>query len=321
MSINAQYDVKDPLEYVSKEYLPWMKGLISVDLRSRGYSESKISMLIGVTQPSVNYYLRRERQAYLRRLEAIGLTNDAISEQERRLIDALQNPTTEGTTRLLLTLLDVLSSGMLCTHHKKVDNLPQDCDACMRLFGTGSAAARSSILVELNEAIDRLEQSENFPKLIPEVYTNFVAAAKDARTEKDIAGIAGRIVKLRGRAKAMNRAEFGASRHLASVLLKIKSKFPYILSIMNVCYNEGVDRSLSKLGWRIVRASMDNSRNIEADPVVSAIQEAISKLPSEPDAIIHTGGYGLEPATYILGRSPSEVCEKALQLADTYIRY
>ncbi len=307
--------MKDPLEYMTREYLPWMKGLISLDLTSKGYSQSRISSLLGVTQPSINYYLKRDKTEYVKRLAALGLTEDAIGDQEERIVNALQMRSSEGSKRLLLTYMDILSSGMLCDHHKKVGRLPADCDACMKLFGSGSTSTRASVLLELNEAISMLEDSPQFARLIPEVHTNFVAATKDARTERDVAGVAGRIVKLRGRAKAMNGPEFGASRHLASVLLAAKSGFPEVGSVMNVKYDERVDAAMKGLGWRIGRAALQSEPDRVKDPVLASIVEALGSA-DEPDAVVHAGGYGLEPATYVFGRDPQDAARKALHLAD-----
>jgi len=310
--------MKDPFEYVAKEYLPWMKGLISLDLSSRGLSQSNISALIGVTQPSVNYYLKKNRQDYIRRLSKIGLSESMIKDQEQRLIEALLSGSGEGTAKVIQAIVDALVSGELCDYHRKVYHAPSDCDACMKLWGSTTSVDRSGVISELNRAVELLERSELFVNLIPEVHSNFVLAAQDARGVNDVAGIGGRIVKLKGRARAMSRPEFGASHHLASVLLVVHRRFREVRSAINIRFDERIRWCMTKLGWKTLEikiASMDAE-----DPVIDAVSRAITSTTVMPDALVQEGETGLEPAAYVLGSDPFEVANKVLDMASLYTK-
>jgi predicted fused transcriptional regulator/phosphomethylpyrimidine kinase/predicted transcriptional regulator len=309
--------MKDPFEYVSRDYLPWMKGLISVDLSSKGYSQSRISSLIGLTQPSVNYYLKRNRALYLQKLEKIGLSRESITEQESKFIEALSSPGADSTLKVIETVVEALASGELCEYHRRAYHLPADCDACMKLWGSGSSKDRSGVLRSLDEAVAVLEASESFPALIPEVRTNFVYAARDARTVKDVAGIEGRIVKLRGRAKALTKSEYGASRHLSSVLLAVRGYFPELACAMNVKLDQKLRYCIEKFRWNVVQLPKSD----ESDAIVRSVEKSISGLKRPPDALLHGGGVGLEPATYVLGVDPGDVLGKVLVLADEYKKH
>ncbi|MDG6934055.1 MAG: hypothetical protein JRN68_05105 [Nitrososphaerota archaeon] len=310
--------MKDPFEYVAKEYLPWMKGLISIDLSTKGLSQSNISSLIGVTQPSVNYYLKKQRQDYLRKLERIGLSDSTIKDQEQRFIEALLADTKDRPAKVIQTVVDALVSGELCDYHRKTYNVPVDCDACMRLWGSGTSTDRSSVVQELGRAVELLEHSEYFVHLIPEVHSNFVLASADPKNVNDVAGIGGRIVRVKGRARAMSRPEFGASRHLAGVLLVVHQKFADVRSAINVKFDEELRECMLKLGWRLLDIPVLSLEH--EDPVMDAVSHAISSVNEKPDVLVQEGETGLEPSAYIIGSDPFEVVTKTLDLASLYAR-
>ncbi|MEM0118301.1 MAG: thiamine-phosphate synthase family protein [Conexivisphaerales archaeon] len=313
--------MKDPFEFLAKDYLPWMKGLVSIDLSQRGYSQSKISTMLGVTQPSINYYLRKEKKEYLSRLQRIGLTEQSIKEQEGEFREAVVAGGSEGMLRTMQVMLNALASGELCNYHKKVYRAPSDCDACMRLWGSGDQKERSRIVSSLNRAVSVLESSSTFPLLIPEVNTNFVLAARDARSEKDVAGIEGRIVKLRGMARAMSGAEFGGSGHLASVLLAVKKFFPKINSAMNIRYDRAIHEILTSLHWKLLE--LPASEPLTSEQIPHLVEERLSEMCrngkiTSLDAVTHAGSIGIEPSTYIFGADTEEVLRKVLDLAAAY---
>ncbi len=313
--------MKDPFEYLAKDYLPWMKGLVSIDLSQNGYSQSKISNMLGVTQPSINYYLKKGRKEYFNRLQKVGLSADSIREQENGFKDAILAGGSEGMLKAMQIMLNALASGEMCEYHKKVYHAPLDCDACMKLWGTGDSRERNRIIAILNKAVSVLETSTTFPLLIPEVNTNFVLSTRDAKSEKDVAGIEGRIVKLRGIAKAMSSAEFGASGHLASVLLAVKKHYPAINCAINVKYDRTIRDIMTSSGWRFYE--IPSNKQVTPEKIPMLLDSILSEIPagetrSSPDAIIHAGSIGLEASTYIFGADTDEVLRKVLDLSSAY---
>ncbi|MDD3873387.1 MAG: bifunctional hydroxymethylpyrimidine kinase/phosphomethylpyrimidine kinase, partial [Methanosarcina sp.] len=78
---------------------------------------------------------------------------------------------------------------------------------------------RYLVLRELKEAVSILENSLNFPKLIPEVGCNIGMAIPKAGSYEDVAAVEGRIVWCKGRTIPVGCVDFGASRHVAGVIL------------------------------------------------------------------------------------------------------
>lgn len=310
--------MKDPFEYLAKDYLPWMKGLISIELSQNGYSQSKISAMLGVTQPSINYYLKKGKKEYLTRLQKIGLKAESIREQELGFRDAVLAGGSGGMLKAMQIMLNALASGEMCEYHKKVYHAPSDCDACMKLWGTGDTRERNRIIATLNKAVSVLETSNTFPLLIPEVNTNFVLSARDAKSEKDIAGIEGRIVKLRGVAKAMSSAEFGGSGHLASVLLAVKRHHNSVNCAINIRYDTTIKEIISASGWRFYE--IPSREQVTPEKIPMLVDQLLSEISRKepPDAIIHAGSLGLEPSTYIFGADTDEVLRKVLDLSAAY---
>src|SRR5579885_3505213 len=258
-----------------------MKGLVSIDLSQNGYSQSKISNMLGVTQPSINYYLKKGRKEYFNRLQKVGLSADSIREQENGFKDAILAGGSEGMLKAMQIMLNALASGEMCEYHKKVYHAPLDCDACMKLWGTGDSRERNRIIAILNKAVSVLETSTTFPLLIPEVNTNFVLSTRDAKSEKDVAGIEGRIVK----------------------------------------YDRTIRDIMTSSGWRFYEIPSNKQVTPEKIPMLldSILSEIpAGETRSSPDAIIHAGSIGLEASTYIFGADTDEVLRKVLDLSSAY---
>jgi predicted fused transcriptional regulator/phosphomethylpyrimidine kinase len=315
----AVYDVKDPLDMVVREYLPWVRALAALRLHELGFSQSKIARALGVTQPSIALYLKKQRRYYYGRTDALGVPRDLVAGQAELCARAGMAGTLDSVSVTLDIASEVLGGGSLCAHHRAATGLPESCDVCMRFFGTGGKGERSSMLRDLEGSIRMIESSESFPLLIPGVQTNFVSALPEARDEQDVAGVAGRIASVKGRAKAASPPEFGASRYTAGIVLAVKMAYKEVGSGLNVRYDPLVGELASSLGWRrldIAPADLDRGNA----QLSRTITEAASDLSGPPDILVESGGMGLEASAYVFGASPAEVVEKALTLAGLYSR-
>ena len=105
---------------------------------------------------------------------------------------------------------------------------------------------RYLVLRELNEAVSILEDSPDFSKLIPEVGCNIGMAIPEACNYKDIAAVEGRIVRHRERAVPVGCVIFGASRHVARIILASLCYNPKIRAAINVKYSKGGTCSLRR---------------------------------------------------------------------------
>jgi predicted fused transcriptional regulator/phosphomethylpyrimidine kinase/predicted transcriptional regulator len=320
VALSAVYNMNDPLEMVVREYLPWVRGLAALRLQELGLSQSKIARALGVTQPSVALYLKREKDYYYAKTDALRVPRELVASQVGQCAQAGSSGPLESVYSTLEIASEVLGGGSLCAHHREVAGLPESCDVCMRFFGTGGRGERSSMLRDLESSIHLIEASESFPLLIPGVQTNFVSALPDALDAKDVAGVAGRIANVKGHARAASAPEFGASRYTSGIVLAMKRVFKEVGSGMNVRYDPLVGELIASLGWR--RLDLTSG---EGDSGVSQLSRKVAtaarKMSGPPDILVESGGIGLEASAYIIGGSPAEVVEKALTLAGLYSRY
>ncbi|MEM4523306.1 MAG: bifunctional hydroxymethylpyrimidine kinase/phosphomethylpyrimidine kinase, partial [Nitrososphaeria archaeon] len=79
------------------------------------------------------------------------------------------------------------------------------------------------VLERLSRAVEMLEKNKEVACLIPEVQSNLVESLpyEYAKNVFDVAGITGRIVKVKDSVKAVGKPEFGASSHVARIVLTV----------------------------------------------------------------------------------------------------
>lgn len=309
--------MKLPLTFIDREVIPYFHALVAFKLKDEGMTENRIAALLGVTQPAVNLYLKRPKKFYYERLKLMGLTSGQVESGIRRLTNAYRMGD-EGLDEAISYFLELLGSGVLCERHRNLSGLPAECEICMKLFGYGRKEDRESLLDEVNKALRLLERSETLPLLLPEVRSNLVARLDRALTEEDVVGIPGRIVEIHGRAKALRRPEFGASRHMAKVLLEVSKVVPNVKAAINLKYDTEVERCIEELRWVCLRAEITEEDMKAEDPVINAIRRTLSKAKGSIDCILYDAFYGLEASIYIFAESSSALAEKVLKLASRY---
>jgi len=175
-------------------------------------------------------------------------------------------------------------------------------------------AERYRVMKDVQDAVSMLEKCEGFPALIPEVGTNIGMALSGATGTDDVAAVRGRIVRVDG-AKAVGNVEFGASRHVAKVILAAMRFDGNMRSAMNIRYSPDILSACKKLGFSI--ASFD--RRDEPEDVSTmewGTGHAIEGFGAVPDVVYDLGSVGKEAMVRLLGRTATEVAKKAVDIAD-----
>ncbi|MFQ6076569.1 MAG: thiamine-phosphate synthase family protein, partial [Candidatus Bathyarchaeia archaeon] len=134
----------------------------------------------------------------------------------------------------------------------------------------------------------------------------------------EVAGIPGRIIEVRGKARAFMEPEFGSSYHLAKVLLAAMEKDGEVRSVANIKYDNTVDEALRKLGLSVVgfdRANLPKEA-LESDVVAAwGVRQTVEEFSGVPDVIVDRGEHGIEPVSYVFGESAVKAAGKAIQIA------
>lgn len=184
-------------------------------------------------------------------------------------------------------------------------------------------AARFEVLQALAEAGARLVQEDISP-LIPEVMSNLAYALPYARGPEDVAAFPGRILKTPTGTHIPLPPQFGASRHLAAIVLTAMARRPQLRAALNLKLIPEIAELAPLL--HLKTASFD--RALEPPEIkaregstlawgVASVLDTLEPWEPPPDIIYDHGEVGKEPMLRILGETPMQVAEKALALKQT----
>ncbi|MGQ9653274.1 MAG: bifunctional hydroxymethylpyrimidine kinase/phosphomethylpyrimidine kinase [Thermodesulfobacteriota bacterium] len=176
---------------------------------------------------------------------------------------------------------------------------------------------REGVLEEIRLALRRLE-AEPLGHLIPEVRSNLGYALPGAQDHLEVAAIPGRITQLGERIVAFKDPAFGASRHIARVILSAMRHDPEMRSAMNIRYSPEIIEACARAGLKLARFDRrEEPREIkdrEGSTLEWGTDRAISGLGEMPDAVYDEGDVGKEPMVRVLGQGPVEVVKKVIAI-------
>jgi hydroxymethylpyrimidine/phosphomethylpyrimidine kinase len=175
-------------------------------------------------------------------------------------------------------------------------------------------AGKYQVLKNLGEAVEMIENSKEFPHLIPEVGCNIAMGIQDASSVFDVAAVSGRIVRLRKASHAVGCVAFGASSHIARIVLTAMHYNNFMRAAINIRYSEEAVLACEQLGLSIASFSRDD----EPDGVSTmewGVSEAIKRAGKIPDVIYDKGGVGKEAMIRVIGRDAVEVAQRSICIA------
>ncbi|MEM2945287.1 MAG: bifunctional hydroxymethylpyrimidine kinase/phosphomethylpyrimidine kinase [Thermoproteota archaeon] len=181
-------------------------------------------------------------------------------------------------------------------------------------------AEKYRVLENLSKAV-RLLESSRIAKLVPEVGSNIAMALPKpyAKTIADVAGIPGRFFKLGDRILAFRGPEFGASSHVARIILKVMEYDEEWRAAMNIKYSNEIVEACESLGFTVSffdrREEPEEVKAREGESLPWGVGKAVEKAGRIPDVIYDLGDIGREPMIRILGRNAVEVATKVLMVA------
>jgi hydroxymethylpyrimidine/phosphomethylpyrimidine kinase len=172
------------------------------------------------------------------------------------------------------------------------------------------------VLGNLVRAVKLLEESPDFAKLIPEIKTNIAYALPSAKDASQVAGIKGRITVIDGKPRATGYPAFGASSHLARMILTLMKVDPSKRAVMDIAYSEELEWfledycSLNSLVLTRVNRHQEplDIAHKEGSSMQWVAEEMVKKASgSVPDINCTVGGEGKEPVIVIFGKSALDV--------------
>ena len=179
-------------------------------------------------------------------------------------------------------------------------------------------AERFHVLEALNQAVFEIRAAPELRVLSPEVQSNLGYALPGATTFEEVAAFPGRIIRFPEGLSPARPPAFGASRHIASIILAAMKTFPETRSVMNIRFSDSL--LVQAQGKGLTVAGFDRSK--EPDEVKAregstlewGTLEAIRETSDRPDLIFDRGETGKEAMIRILGTDPADVLRKLLLL-------
>ncbi len=178
--------------------------------------------------------------------------------------------------------------------------------------------ARGEVLEALAQAATRLEAGPT-RALAPEVSSQLAFCLPNAAGPQDVAAFPGRIFKYGPSLKAVGCPAFGASSHIAKVLLAARQFDPSLRSAMAVAYSEEIVAACRQAGLKVVSFSRADEpaevKTREGSSLEWGTTDAF-KRHGPADVVFDLGEVGKEPVVRLLGVSPDQVVTRALRILD-----
>lgn len=177
---------------------------------------------------------------------------------------------------------------------------------------------RYPVLTALDRALRRL-QDARMGDLIPEVQSNFGYALPRALNPEEVAAFPGRVIRQGDTLTSLGFPAFGASRHVARIILTVMGRFPEFRSAMNIRFSETNLKAARRSGFRLGgfdrREEPPRVKHREGSSLSWGVGRVLERLKRVPDMIFDRGDVGKEPMIRVLGRNPEEVADKIISLA------
>jgi hydroxymethylpyrimidine/phosphomethylpyrimidine kinase len=177
---------------------------------------------------------------------------------------------------------------------------------------------RYPVIQELKRAMEMLKEGK-MGHLIPEVSSNLGYALPYAEGWADVAAFPGRIVRFKDSVATFGDPEFGASQHVANIILTVMKFNPEYRSAMNIRYSKENVAKLEGKGFLIGhfdrKLEPKKIKEREGSSLEWGVGKVIRQLNRIPDFIYDEGDIGKEPMIRVLGRNPMEVVQKILKVA------
>jgi len=179
------------------------------------------------------------------------------------------------------------------------------------------------VLKRVKEAVKLLEKCKEFSKLMPEVRVNIVYALPDAKTKMDVAAVDGRITVVKGYPKACGDVIFGASDHMARLIIEARKYDESIRAGINFKYTPEIKEKIEQFCKEKMLSFGTIDRRKEPEEVIEKDQQSmpwkieylIDNYRKIPTVFYESEGWGKEPLFVIVGKDPIEVVNIAIKIS------
>jgi hydrogenase maturation factor/predicted fused transcriptional regulator/phosphomethylpyrimidine kinase len=167
---------------------------------------------------------------------------------------------------------------------------------------------------ELQTTVDTLCK-KNIYKLIPEIGANIAYAAENSKTLEKIAGIPGRIIRIKGKSIAIGEPEIGATTYMGNSLLTVRSYFPAARCIIDLRNNDAILQACRKANLKVAKMPPVPEGHLQSDDDFQQdLEQVLQNYNGLPDIITIPDRLNLEKLILVLGTSLEDLAIKILQI-------
>jgi predicted fused transcriptional regulator/phosphomethylpyrimidine kinase/predicted transcriptional regulator len=308
--------MQPPDELMVRQFLPALRLLTARSIMKQGYSQARVSSMLGITQASVSHYGSKSSDRAYASLASLSVSREEVERYVALLSEDLKRDPVYAVETLVTIWTSLLDRGSICEAHRRLYPSLVRCDVCTRRFRERTGEP-SDTIVRVAEAVKLLESSPAFVSVMPEVSVNLASLAGESDSPENVVAIPGRIVRVRNSAKAMQPPALGSSKHMAKVLLLVRKRRPDFRAVINIRYDSKMVEVLKDLRLRILEIGRYSRSEVE-DPTLEALGSKLLATKAEFDAVVDPGSRGIEPNLYLFGRDAMEVARLAVRSSELY---
>jgi predicted fused transcriptional regulator/phosphomethylpyrimidine kinase len=181
---------------------------------------------------------------------------------------------------------------------------------------------RDLVLGNLVRAVHALEACPEFAAIVPEVRVNLAYALPGASERMQVAAVEGRITRVGDRPRASGLPAFGASDHMARLLVETMRREPRFRAGINFAWSPELLAHLKGTGHAPVAIDRTREPAEVAGPDRASMPWKIGKLVEAaggvPRLFFESEGMGKEPLFVLLGEDAVAVASEACRIARSF---
>ena len=261
----------------------WLERLhmqLARNLKAADWSQAEIADIMGSTQSTISRMAHR----YLPQMLGTSdeSTIDGWAHEISMALRQLGPKAKPSRTRFVMEI--AFAPGQVLRFDKSLTGTDLDSDQ-----------EQSSLLKRLEWAVSRIDVNR-LKNRMPAVGMNIACCLETARSTAEVAAFPGKITIVDGKIRHHETPQFGASKHLASMLIDSRVYDKSKTAILNV--QPGAEKE------KIETICEDLDLNLTFAPKGDLVPH------QGIDVILDEGAFGWEPSLYILAHNPLELVDR-----------
>lgn len=280
-----------PETIIAEEVLPEVRRSVSRSLTDMKWSQSKIAEILSTSQAMISKYLHDDSSCSPSLLPVVEKVSKEV------LLGILAGEgISDISSRFCSSIDECMKDGLLAERFReRFGTEPHP-----YCFSRGSSGGRTKVLNDLNSSLELLRGSR-IPDLIPAVKINMVQGIDSPSSVDDIASFPGRLIDRKGTITGANPPEFGASNHLARILILAMERDNGIRSAASIAYTMKLNETIHEGDVVFIRRDNGEVEMLPADLTIDRF-------------LCDPGDFGVEPCLYIFGTTSLDVAMRILDL-------